>query len=118
MKSYITAFVKAMLLSYVLSAAVLFALSFLLYQFDIKEEQLRIGILGTYVLACLLGGFYIGKKIRRRQFLWGMCVGLMYYCIHIVMMLIAEGISPMQIIPATALALLCMGSGMMGGLLS
>lgn len=118
MKTYISSFVKAMLVSYVISAAVLFVLSFLFYQFDIKEEQLRIGILGAYVLACLIGGFYIGKKIQKHQFLWGLFVGLLYYCIHIVMVLIAEGIHPEQIVPATALALLCMGSGMMGGLLS
>lgn len=118
MKNYVLSFIKAMLLSYILSTAIVFVLAFLFYQFDIRDEQLRVGILCAYALACLFGGFYIGKKLHKRQILGGLCVGLMYYCVHIVLMLIVEGISPVQIIPATALALLCIGSGMMGGILS
>lgn len=118
MKKYAMSFVKAMAVSYVLSAAALFILAFLLYQFDIKEEHLRVGMLVSYVLACLVGGLYIGRKVKKRQFLWGLFVGLLYYSIHVAGSVAVEGVSPERIVPWTALALLCMGSGMMGGLLA
>lgn len=118
MKSYVISFIKAMILSYVISAASLFVLAFLMYQFDIKEENLRIGLIGIYVIACIFGGFYIGKKVKKRQFLWGLFVGLLYFSIHMGAVVALEGVQSDQIVPTTALALLCMGSGMMGGLLS
>ena len=118
MKAYVWPFIKAMILSYILSAVSLFVLAFLLYQWDIKEEQLHLGMLGVYVIACLGGGFYVGKKIKKRQFLWGLFVGLLYFCIHIGGVIAMEGAYSANIVPMTALALLCMGSGMMGGLLS
>ena len=118
MKKYMMPFIKAMVCSYVLSAAALFVLAFLLYQLDIREEHLRVCMLVIYVIACLFGGVYIGRKVKKRQFLWGLLVGLLYYSIHIAGVIAVEGISPERIVPWTALALLCMGSGMMGGLLA
>ena len=118
MKDYILPFMKAMLLSYVLSGIALFVLAFLLYQFDIKEAHLYFGILGIYVISCLGGGFFIGKKMKNRQFLGGMFVGLVYFSVHMGGVIAMEGLYSAQIVPTTALALLCMGSGMMGGLLS
>ena len=118
MKDYAWSFIKAMILSYILSAVSLFVLAFLLYQWDIKEEHLHLGMLGIYVIACLGGGFYVGRKIQKRQFLWGLFVGLLYFSIHMGGVIAMEGMYSMHIVPTTALALRCMGSGMMGGLLS
>ena len=55
--------------------------------------------------------------MKKREFLWGLIVGLLYYSIHIAAVIAAEGVLPDRIVPATALALLCMGGGMLGGML-
>ena len=117
MKTYVKPFVKAIALGYILSAAALGVLAFLLYQWDIKETHMRIGVLGVYVLACLAGGIYIGRKTRRHQYIWGLFMGLLYFSIHMAGVIVMEGITPERIVPVTSLALLCMGSGMMGGML-
>ena len=117
MKAYAIPFIKAMVLGYMISAASLAVLAFLLYQWDIKENHLRVGILIIYVLACLGGGIYIGRKTKQRQYVWGLFVGLFYFAVHMAGVAALEGIAPEHIIPVTSLAVLCMGSGMMGGML-
>ena len=118
MKKYITDFIKAMILGYFLSAAALCVLAFLMYQFEVKETHLRLGILMVYVASCLVGGMYIGRKMKKRQYLWGLMVGLFYFSVHMAGVIALEGVTPERIVPITALALLCMGSGMMGGAIS
>lgn len=118
MKKYITDFIKAMILGYFLSAAALGVLAFLMYQFEVKETHLRLGILIIYVDSCLVGGMYIGRKMKKRQYLWGLMVGLFYFSVHMAGVIALEGVTPERIVPITALALLCMGSGMMGGAIS
>lgn len=118
MKKYITDFIKAMILGYFLSAAALCVLAFLMYQFEVKETHLRLGILMVYVASCLVGGMYIGRKMKKRQYLWGLMVGLFYFSVHMAGVIALESVTPERIVPITALALLCMGSGMMGGAIS
>ena len=115
-KNYFLSVIKALVISYILSASALFVLAALLYYLDIKSEQIRIGMLITYAAACFAGGFYIGRKVKKREFLWGLIVGMLYYSIHMGAVIAIEGSLPDQIVPVTALALLCMGSGMCGGM--
>ena len=117
MKTYVMPFIKAMVLGYMISAAALAVLAFLLYQWDIEENHLRVGMLIVYVFACLGGGLYIGRKTKKRQYLWGLFVGLFYFAIHMAGVAALEGVAPERIVPITSLALLCMGSGMMGGMI-
>lgn len=117
MKPYVIAVLKALVISYIISAASLLVLSAMLYWLDIGNAQIRLCIVITYVLSTLAGGFYVGKKVKKREFLWGLIVGLFYYAIHIAAVVALEGMQPEKIVPGTALALLCMGSGMMGGML-
>ena len=116
MKTYMVSFAKAMILGYIISAAAVGVLAFLLYQWDIEENHLSVGMLIIYALACLGGGVYIGRKTKHRQYLWGLWVGLFYFAIHMAGVAALEGIEPERIVPITSLALLCMGSGTMGGM--
>ena len=56
----------------------LLILAFLLYKMGLGESQINIGIMVTYIVSCLFGGFYMGKKIKVRRFAWGMGVGTGY----------------------------------------
>lgn len=118
MRTYTISLLKALIISYVISAASLLALAGLLYWLDIAAAQLQIGMIITYIGSCVVGGFYVGRKIKKREFLWGLIVGVLYYSIHIAAVIAVEGVQPERIVPGTALALLCMGSGMLGGMLS
>lgn len=116
MKTYAVALLKALAISYLISAAALLMLSGMLYQLDIGLDKIQIGLVVTYILSTLAGGFYIGRKVKKREFLWGLLVGLFYYSIHIAIVIAMEGVQPERVVPGTALALLCMGSGMLGGM--
>ena len=118
MRAYVVSILKALIISYVISAASLLVLAALLYWLDIAAAKLQIGVIATYVGSCLIGGYYVGKKMKGREFFWGLIVGVLYYSIHIAAAVAVEGVQPERIVPATALALLCMGSGMLGGMLS
>ncbi len=117
MKTYMMAVLKALVLSYVISAAALIVLAGMLYQLDMGNTQIRVGVIITYIVSVVAGGFYVGRKVKKREFLWGLILGLLYYSIHIAAVIAAEGVLPDRIVPATALALLCMGGGMLGGML-
>ncbi len=117
MTGYGRSFIKAIILSHVISMAAIMVLAMILYQFDLQDAQLRMGMLGVYALSCLAGGFFIGRKTKKRQYLGGLFVGLMYFAIHMAGVIAMEGIEPERIVPATALAIMCMASGMMGGAL-
>ena len=116
MKLYVTAVLKALILSYIISAAALIALAGMMYRLDMGDTRLRVGVIITYIFYVSIGGFYLGRKVKKREFLWGLVVGLLYYSIHIAAVIAAEGVFPDRIAPAAALALLCMGSGMLGGM--
>ena len=118
MRNYVISILKALIISYVISAAALLVLAGLLYWLDIAASQLQVGVIATYIGSCLIGGFYIGRKMKKREFLLGLIIGVLYYSIHISAVIAMEGVQPEKIVPGTALAMLCMGSGMLGGMLS
>ena len=53
---------KALLLSYAVTGISLLVLAFLLYKMRLGESQVNLGILLIYIVSCLAGGFYMGKK--------------------------------------------------------
>ena len=70
--------IKALFLAYAATGILLLILAFLLYKMGLGESQINIGIMVTYIVSCLFGGFYMGKKIKVRRFAWGMGVGTGY----------------------------------------
>lgn len=116
MKLYVTAVLKALILSYIISAAALIALAGMMYRLDMGDTRLRVGVIITYIVSVAIGGFYVGRKVKKREFLWGLVVGL---CITAYILRPSSPprvFSRIVLLRAAALALLCMGSGMLGGM--
>ena len=107
----------AWLLSVVVSAVgmLLAALIFCM----VGEGQNRVGI-AVYVivvLAVLIGGIYAGHRIGYRRFLWGMALGALYY-VMLCMVSVASGCmdaAGWQL--CLPFVVLCLGSGMLGGMI-
>ena len=74
MRTYIVSILKALIISYVISAASLLVLAGLLYWLDIGEAHIQIGVIAAYIASCVIGGFYVGRKMKKREFLWGLIV--------------------------------------------
>ncbi|MCM1190877.1 MAG: TIGR04086 family membrane protein [Butyrivibrio sp.] len=109
---------KSLLFSYILTGVFLALLSFLLYKLGLGEKVVAIAIIGIYVAATFLAGFLAGKKVQNRKFMWGLLEGAAYFLILAVISAIAgkEGITFGKSF-FTTLAL-CIGGGMLGGMLS
>lgn len=109
---------KALIASYVLTGLVLAILALLVFKYEIGENVVNMGITATYIIATLLGGFILGKKIREKKFIWGILLGLLYMAIIFAASLILnQGIDAVSSNNLTTF-LLCIGGGMLGGMLS
>ena len=109
---------KSLVVSYIVTAVFLLLLAFLLFKFELDEGKVSIGVIAIYLLSGLVGGFLAGKKSGSQKFLWGLIVGVAYFVLLLIISLIAgHGIQtqPMQLVTT---AFLCMGGGMLGGMLS
>ena len=73
--------VRTLMVSYLLSAILLLGMTFLLYKFHFDESKINIGILGTYIISCLTGGFLIGKAMRSKRLFWGLLIGILYFSV-------------------------------------
>lgn len=110
--------VKSLLFSYILTAALLALLAFLLYKLGLDEKIVSIAISAIYVVGTFFGGFVMGKKMGSRKFLWGLLMGTVYFLVLAVVSLCAgKGNIQMGSSFFTTLAL-CAGGGMLGGMVS
>ena len=109
---------STLLAMYILTGAALFLLAFLLYKLELTEQAVSVGIMIIYVIAGLFGGLVIGKRIRRRRFLWGIFVGACYFAVLFLgSFLLNRGLTSDALHSIMAL-LMCTGAGMIGGMLS
>ena len=109
---------KALLASYVVTGLFLLFLAGLLYKFRMDEGKIQIGIILTYILSCFVGGFLAGKMMKSRQFLWGVLLGVLYFLIMTLVSLAVNRELHGSSSGFVTSFLLCMGGGMLGGMLS
>ena len=109
---------KALLVSYILTGALLLLLALLLYKFAFPEGIVSIIIIAIYVIASFLSGVIVGKRMESRKFAWGMIMGCLYFCVLVVVSLIVNhSLKDVATNFFTVLAL-CMAGGMLGGMYS
>ena len=109
--------VFALVLSALLSGLLLLLLSFLLYKLRFSGEYAAAGVFAVYGLSCLSGGFFTGKRLKTRRFLWGILCGLLYFALLLALSLLAGGLHAGAAKIAAA-ALTCAASGALGGMIS
>ena len=109
---------KALLASYIVTGILLFILTLLLYKFQWDEQMITAGIIAIYVISTFAGGFILGKLKGTRKFLWGLIMGILYF---LLLFLISFGIYRSFDGNGTNVLttlLLCMGGGMLGGMIA
>ncbi len=119
MKNYerVVSLLKGVLIAYIITAAMLFLMAFLLYKFNLSEVIVDIGILVCYVVSSLMAGMCYAMNAKNRKFAWGMLAGFVYYA---VLLAVSIGIEPeFQLLSTSCVTtlLICTGSGMLGGML-
>lgn len=110
--------VKGLIVAYLITGISLLILALLLYKMNLDEGKVTIGIIVIYVLSCFLGGFFVGKKAGSQKFLWGMFLGLSYFLLLTAVSVLTEpGLTEGWKGLATSFVM-CMGAGMLGGMIS
>ena len=108
---------RCLLVSYVVTTVLLLLMTFLLYKFDLGEQEVKLGIMAVYVVSTFAGGFLLGKLVKVRRFLWGLILGCLYF---LLLILISIGVyRTVQAGGNLILAFgLCAAGGILGGMVS
>lgn len=110
--------IKCMLGAYILTAGLLLLLAFLLYRLGLSEKVVSISIIAVYIIVTFLAGLLAGKKEKRKKFLWGLAMGVLYFGILVAVSLVVNrGVEDIAGNMITVF-FLCAGSGMLGGMIS
>ena len=109
---------KVLIAAYLITVIFLLVLAALMYKMERGERIVDGGIVATYILSCFLGGFLMGKIQKTRKFIWGMIIGCIYYAVlFIVALLMKQNNVPVFGNVVTSMVM-CVASGMLGGMLS
>lgn len=103
---------------YVITGILLAVLAALLGRFDMSDTAVSIGIILTYIISCFVGGFLIGKKKKKKKYLWGICVGCFYFLVLLLGNLAVNRGLDGKLVHMLTTAVLCVLSGMTGGMVS
>lgn len=109
---------KSLIAAYIFTGVALAILAFVIYKLELSEAVVNIVIVAIYVLSSFIGGFITGKRVKERKFAWGVALGAMYILIiYLASLLLSKNFDLVSTSNITAF-LLCIGGGMLGGMLS
>ena len=116
--AYIKDVIVSLFGGYVVTFLGIVILAILLLMFQITENTVDVGILIIYILSGLSAGFIVGKRTESRRLLWGMVSGILYFLVLFMVSLILKQDMNDLGNDLTTTVLICVGSGMLGGILS
>ena len=116
--TWILSILKILLFMYIVTGVLLLILSGLLYKMQLSEGVVSAGIVVIYVVSGFLGGFLSGKIMKTRKFLWGMILGGCYFLVLIAGSIAFQHGIGMEIGRFLTTLVLCIASGMIGGMAS
>ena len=109
---------KALLAGYVVTGVLLMILALLLYQIDLDERKVTMGIIATYVISTFTGGFIMGKLVEEQRFVWGLILGVIYFLLLFAVSFAVNHQLQSNGTNLITTLLLCAGGGMLGGMVS
>lgn len=111
-------FGKILLAMYGVTALLLFLLSFLVQHMGLEGGVISVGICAVYVISTFAGGFLAGKVQKTKKFIWGILTGLMYMILMLVITFFVKKGFDAALSDFVINLLLCVGGGMLGGMIS
>lgn len=109
---------KALLVAYILTGILLVLLTLMLLKFHLSEQIISIGVIAIYIATCFLGGMIVGKVTGNRKFLWGIVFGASYFILLTFISLAVNKSLQGDIKDFLTTLVMCVGSGMLGGMIS
>lgn len=113
----LVALLKCLMAAYLITGVLLLIVAGVLYKFSIGENVVDISIIVIYCVSSLLAGLFFSKSASSHRFLWGMLAGAAYFLVICAVSAVADpNFVPISNSCITTL-LICLGSGMLGGML-
>ena len=110
-------FVKAFIMSALITAMLLFLCAFLVLKTGMEEKTLGIILAAVDAIGVFIGGLYLGKKSGKQKFLWGLIFGILYFLVYLLLSFLISG--PTLTIPGAVKSFAVMAAGgMIGGMVS
>ena len=109
---------KNLLISYIVTGLLLLLLSLLMLKLDLSNGILSGGIILTYILSCFIGGFLLGKSAEQKRFLWGLLMGGLYFLIILFVSILGNTLAGIEAGRVATVLMICLFSGMLGGMVS
>lgn len=110
-------FVKAFIMSALITAMLLFLCAFLLLKTGMEEKTLGILLAAVDALGVFVGGVYLGKKSGKQKFLWGLIFGILYFLVYFLLSFLINGPTLSVTGAVKSLIIMALG-GMVGGMVS
>lgn len=104
--------------AFLVSVILLLVLAFIMLKLQPDSGVMEILIMAVYLLGCLVGGWYGGRKGSRRKFLWGLVVGLVYFLLLFAVSGMSERAGQLQFGSSLLVLTLCLIGAMIGGMLA
>lgn len=117
MKTKAIKMLKSILVAYILTAVVLLVLSFIMYKCKMSMAGANGGILFTYVISCLVGGFLFSGGLEEKRYLGGGLLGLVYFAVVYCVSAVWNQSVAAQMSGMLTAFLVCIFSGMLGGMI-
>ena len=116
--SKVVVILRDLLISYMITGILLLLLAFLMLKTDLSGGILNGGILLTYILSSFVGGFLLGKSADQRRFLWGLGMGALYFIMLVLISILTNSVMGMEASRVITVMVICLFSGMLGGMIS
>ena len=107
---------RALLVSYVVTALFLLLTAALVYRAGLDESKVQIAVILIYIVSCFLGGFLAGKMMKTRKFLWGGLLGFLYFAVMLLVSVAVNQECGDAVTGVVTTFVICTVSGMAGGM--
>ncbi len=116
--SKVVVILRDLLISYIITGILLLILAFLMLKLDLSNKVMGGGVILTYILSNVAGGFLLGKSAEQKRFLWGLGMGALYFVLLILISVLTSPIAALEGSRIISVLVICLFSGMLGGMVS
>lgn len=108
----------SLFLAYVISFLMILLLAYILLKVQPSEKVIQGAVIVIYILSTFIGGFFIGKKMEKKQYLWGMVLGILYFLIVFLISFTLHKDITGQTGSLITVLIMCTLGGTLGGMIS
>lgn len=109
---------KALLIAYLITGALLLLCAFFMYRFQLFEGQVRLIIMVVYGVSTFAAGMIYAKIKGKRKLLSGAFMGFLYFAVLTVISMIVNRGFYDDVKRAGISFLICVVAGLLGGIMS